>query len=117
MAFAFVPIRGSSLLIFLPVEIGASVARMERSEIRGGVDASRQSRITLRSIQATRAYNERRGGSRRHRDAKLFRLHSMPALLLPAEDSTMRIEMGIVAVLLLLDVAKDREHAIGHRIY
>src|SRR5580698_8411241 len=53
MAFAFVPIRGSSLLIFLPVEIGASVARMERSEIRGGIDTSRQSRITLRSIPAT----------------------------------------------------------------
>jgi hypothetical protein len=33
---------------------------MERSEIRGRIDASRQSRITLRSIQATRAYNERR---------------------------------------------------------
>jgi len=33
--------------------ISASVARMERSEIRGGVDASRQSRITLRSIRAT----------------------------------------------------------------
>ena len=26
---------------------------MERSEIRGGIDASRQSRITLRSIRAT----------------------------------------------------------------
>jgi hypothetical protein len=31
----------------------ASIARMERSEIRGGIDASRQSRITLRSIRAT----------------------------------------------------------------
>ena len=31
----------------------ASVARMERSEIRGGIDASRLSRITLRSIRAT----------------------------------------------------------------
>jgi len=31
----------------------ASVARMERSEIRGGVDASWHSRITLRSIRAT----------------------------------------------------------------
>jgi hypothetical protein len=31
----------------------AIVARMERSEIRGGIDASRQSRITLRSIRAT----------------------------------------------------------------
>src|SRR5271156_1952007 len=31
----------------------ASVALMERSEIRGGIDASRQSRITLRSIRAT----------------------------------------------------------------
>jgi len=29
------------------------VARMERSEIRGGIDASRLSRITLRSIRAT----------------------------------------------------------------
>jgi hypothetical protein len=29
------------------------VARMERSEIRGGIDALRQSRITLRSIRAT----------------------------------------------------------------
>jgi hypothetical protein len=31
----------------------ASIARMERSEIPGGIDASRQSRITLRSIRAT----------------------------------------------------------------
>jgi hypothetical protein len=36
----------------LPREI-ASVARKERSEIRGGIDASWQSRITLRSIRAT----------------------------------------------------------------
>jgi hypothetical protein len=49
--------------------------------------------------------------------AKLFGLHAILALLLPAEDSEMRSEMGFVAVLLLLDVAKDREHAIGHRIY
>jgi hypothetical protein len=31
----------------------AKVARMKRSEIRGGIDASWQSRITLRSIRAT----------------------------------------------------------------
>src|SRR5580704_46100 len=46
--------------------------------------------------------------------AKLFRLHSMPAFALPAENRTMRVEMGIVAVLLFLDVANDREHAIRH---
>ena len=31
----------------------ASIARMERSEIRGGIDASRLSRISLHSIRAT----------------------------------------------------------------
>jgi hypothetical protein len=42
------------LVITFPSELPnlASVARMERSEIRGGIDASRQSRITLRSIGA-----------------------------------------------------------------
>jgi hypothetical protein len=30
---------------------------MERSEIRGGIDASRQSRITLRSIRATLSFS------------------------------------------------------------
>jgi hypothetical protein len=34
---------------------------MERSEIRGGIDASWQSRITLRSIRATLAFSTGRG--------------------------------------------------------
>ena len=37
----------------IPTPFIANVARMERSEIRGGIVASRQSRITLRSILAT----------------------------------------------------------------
>jgi hypothetical protein len=35
----------------------ASVARIERSEIRCGIDASWQSRITLRSIRATLTFS------------------------------------------------------------
>src|SRR5580693_10520627 len=37
---------------------------MERSEIRGGVDASRQSRITLRSIRATALHPPLQGEGR-----------------------------------------------------
>src|SRR6202023_4078674 len=33
--------------------MAASMARMERGEIRSGIDASRQSRISLRSIRPT----------------------------------------------------------------
>src|SRR6202035_3795142 len=40
----------SARLESCPRADAASVARMERSEIRGGIDASRQPRITLRSI-------------------------------------------------------------------
>jgi len=37
---------------------------MERSEIRGGIDASRQSRITLRSIRATALHRPLQGEGR-----------------------------------------------------
>jgi hypothetical protein len=45
-------------------KITASVARMERSAIRAGIDASRQSRITLRSIRATALHPPLQGEGR-----------------------------------------------------
>jgi hypothetical protein len=58
----------------------AKVARMKRSEIRDGIDASRHSRITLRSIRATHLKDRAKIASLRIFAAVIdFRLRPRPA--------------------------------------
>jgi hypothetical protein len=86
-----------------------------RHEIRGGIDASWQSRITLRSIRATGNFlttwpTGLSFGFARARAAiaKLFGLHAMLPLALPAENRPMRREVGAVATPFVLDLVEDR---------
>jgi hypothetical protein len=66
---------------WMPATSKATVARMERSEIRGGIDASWRSRIALRSIRATHLKDRAKIASLRIFAAVIdFRLPLHPAL-------------------------------------